>query len=392
MKLRVEKIVAGGNGFSHFGGKAVFIPDALPDETIEAETVSEKKDFINAKLTAVLEASAHRVAPLCKLYGECGGCNLQNADYEYQLELKRTIIRDVFARAGIPLSALSPIPPTEDFAPIVTHKSPPWEYRSRIQLHRTAKNKYGFKSRNEKFVVPVDDCPIAVAAIRAALQKQQFDSTENMQRFTVFSSGSHVFCEDNSGKTSEYRIPILNNEVYFDIRGFFQSNMHLLEEMLPLVTENITGNTLLDLYCGSGVFALFSCLHHPEKGLHAKNITLVEQDKISLACAQKNFLSLAGNTPPNLFALSCKDWVKTFAKASFDSVIVDPPRSGLEPEVSDWLCKHKAHRICYVSCNPVTLARDSVKLLQAGYTVRAFHFFDFYPQTSHIECLICFSS
>jgi tRNA/tmRNA/rRNA uracil-C5-methylase (TrmA/RlmC/RlmD family) len=87
------------------------------------------------------------------------------------------------------------------------------------------------------------------------------------------------------------------------------------------------------------------------------------------------------------FALSVEDWIRgDSAKRRFDLVLVDPPRTGLSPQVRAWLVAAKPSAIVYLSCDPVTLARDSGELVAGGYELQSLKAFDFYPQTSHVEC------
>lgn len=126
MTIIAEKMVAGGNALGRLDGKAVFIPYALPGETLEIEITESRKDYSFARVTSVLEPSDRRVTPPCPLFGRCGGCSFQMARTDYQSELRKSILGDALSRAHVA--------PEKD---ITVVSGSPWEYRSRFQFHRT---------------------------------------------------------------------------------------------------------------------------------------------------------------------------------------------------------------------------------------------------------------
>jgi 23S rRNA (uracil1939-C5)-methyltransferase len=139
-----------------------------------------------------------------------------------------------------------------------------------------------------------------------------------------------------------------------------------------------TGNAL-DLYSGCGVFAHF--LQKKYAGVY-----LIEENAASLLCARDNV------PYAHMSAMSGKHWTQqNAARLTYEVVVADPPRSGLEKEILAWLCDSHPRELRYVSCDPVTLARDSMRLTSAGYRITALELYDFYPQTSHIEMLACFT-
>jgi 23S rRNA (uracil1939-C5)-methyltransferase len=329
------------------------------------------------------------IEPRCPYFGVCGGCTLQTMDYASQIAQKTTTLHDVFARLGfLDLQSLPEIT-------VVTGEQ--WEYRSRFQLHRVSRKgslqTIGFMMHRDKAVVPIDDCPIAVPLIRKMLARQAFpvaNKGKNSERFTVFAAenamgedGSHIVFE--IGAQSLCRVELAGKTIQFDVSGFFQSNMPLMEKMIAAACDDLEGDNALDLYSGVGVFGLFLS----DRFSH---VTLVEQNTASLAWAEVNL----HDKPHTSFAQSGKTWLvssegqRSATTQHFDAVIADPPRTGLESEVCAWLCRKKPTSLRYVSCNPTALARDAVALVRAGYVLERLYLFDFYPQTSHIEALAWF--
>jgi 23S rRNA (uracil1939-C5)-methyltransferase len=431
MILTTEKPAAGGDCIARHNGKIVFIPDSLPGEKLDVEITEEKRDYARAKILCVQEPSPHRTKPRCALYGICGGCNLQIADYPYQLELKKSIIGDVFKRAGFapendPQPGQKPVMPE-----LAVIAGSPWEYRSRIQLHTgfSAQNGFvtGFMQRSSNTVVPAGDCPVAVPLLRAYMAKKAAAGEQKVcadlppaggiraeNRYNVCVCGNagepgpHVIASEyeragseediksraggvasgDSDSANRVYMTLLGEKIYFDVRGFFQSNIPLFEEMIRRVCAPDEGSVrladgrfsrALDLYSGCGVFAYFLRRNFSE-------VCLVEENPMSAGCARRNV------PDAKIFAVSGKNWARHSAgKPVYRTVTADPPRSGLEKEVLERLCVMLPEEIRYISCNPVTLARDSVRLTGSGYRMTALYFFDFYPQTSHMEMLACFS-
>ncbi|GMO41781.1 MAG: RsmD family RNA methyltransferase [Treponemataceae bacterium] len=379
MIVTAEKITAGGDCIARLDGKIVFIPDSLPGETLDIELVEQKHDYARAKIIRILEPSPRRIEPRCAFYGVCGGCNLQIADYEYQLALKQRIAEDTFGRAGCAVPLITVI------------SGSPWAYRSRMQMH-TCGSRTGFMARNSHEIIPVNDCPILIPRLNEALHAmrngvdafagaRQFSRRENLCAGYIQDGGLYkeIIASEN---TAECFAPILGERVYFNPRGFFQSNIPLFEKLIQSLCASLNsadGNSALDLYSGCGVFAYF---------LRKKfsRVVLVEENKEAAESAWKNVPGA------EIYAMSAKQWLGAdAARREYGAVTADPPRKGLEKEVLEWLCTARTlGRLRYVSCNPATLARDSARLVSSGWTLRSLELYDFYPQTSHIEMLAVF--
>ena len=370
-----EKMVAGGSCIARMDGKAVFVPFSLPGETVEIEITDSRRDYSFARLVSVLEPSAHRVVPPCPLFGTCGGCTLQMADNAYQGELRLSILHDVFSRAHIaPVDGISVV------------SGAPMEYRSRLQFHRTREGGIGFNEAATNRVVAIPDCPVAVSEIRDALQSgalvksaKHFNSGD---RFHVFAYNGKLWHEDGDTACS---VDISGTPVRFDVRGFFQSNIPMLEKMIAAVCGDLpsgkplSGERLLDFYSGVGTFSVFA-------GKNFRETVLVEHNRDALALAEEN---LAGRArAPVLCAVSDERWAShPAARLAYDAAIIDPPRQGLHKFALEWFAASRIPDLRYVSCDPVTFARDAFKLVAAGYTLKKVILFDFYPQTHHIETL-----
>jgi 23S rRNA (uracil1939-C5)-methyltransferase len=285
--------------------------------------------------------------------------------------LKNELLAELLRRAGFPHPPL--------LEPVVGE---PWGYRSRFQFHRDAKTgAVGFQATRSKAIVPIDDCSVAVPEIREMIRIGQIATyAHSSPRFTVFTPTMFVE-QTRVDYCRTCVVALLGKTFAFSNECFFQSNLPLLERLIPAALDSQSGEQALDLYSGVGVFARFLADHFAQ-------VTLVEQNVEAVVWAETN---LAG-FPHESFAQSCTDWVRAQKgkDTHFDAVVCDPPRSGLEKPVAEWLCRTAPPAIRYVSCNPATLARDAAILCHAGYCLVSVQLFDFYPQTHHIESLALF--
>lgn len=356
--IKVEKLIAGGDGLGYIEGKAHFIPGVLPGEIVGIEIIEDKKGFNRCKLIRVIESSSQREIPFCHIYDKCGGCNLQFTNYINQLELKKQIVIDIFARSGKTQ--------LEDFEIISSNNL---SYRNRVQFH-SKKSVSGFKQKQSDQIIEVKNCPLLVNKLNDFLDQPE-GVTDG--RTTLFSDGLTNYI---GGVDKECTIQIMGKSVSFNPEGFFQSNLALLPDLIQSVNKFIQGTRVMDLYCGVGLFSIFL----PEK---VTNIIAVEIDDRVEPFINKN---LEGR-PFTFFPMSLESYLKRGLnkKNIVDTIIVDPPRKGLSKEVRRFLSKSKVKRIIYVSCDPVTMARDIAVLKESGYNLTHFSCFDFYPHTTHIE-------
>jgi 23S rRNA (uracil1939-C5)-methyltransferase len=373
----VESIAAGGAGLARVDGKPVFIKGGIPGERLLCRITKDHRSWAEAELLEILDASNDRVRPVCGIYGKCGGCNLQHMDYKAQLVAKTDILKDAFVRIG----GCSPPEP-------LVVPSEPWEYRNRMQFHKSA-DLWGLKSEKSPELVPVTDCPIADPGIRKLLREEEnkpFSTPLEKDRFNVYARGGLLLCE---GGVSRGKTRILDREITLDASLFFQSNGAMLEKLiadLPAIAgEADRSLPMADLFCGVGTFAAFLGKLFPKSAL-------VEENKAAIALARENLARDSIATQGDFFAQRGEDWAEHNNLRGFGLIIVDPPRQGLRHSLALRLAREGPPMLLYVSCDPATLARDSRILTAGNYTLKAIRFYDFYPQTSHIETLAVFMS
>lgn len=442
MLLTIEKLIYGGDGLArlpadqHGRGKAVFVPFVLDGEKIEASLTEQKPGFARASLQSVIESSPHRVPPTCPYFGECGGCHYQHAAYDHQLDVKKEILRETLRR-----TAKLELP-----CEIQVHPSPPWNYRnrSRLQVQRSPEFAAGYFKLARHELLSIEQCPISSPLINRGIASlwqsgragkvpqgireiEFFANADDSQLLLELSCASDArraavraweeewiaalpetagvvaFREadsrDRASRTPEKLAIVGASYLTYQTQrapyrvssgSFFQTNRHLTDELMKIVTEGQSGNLALDLYAGVGLFstALAGDFRHI----------------ISVESSQTSSADLSYNQPSNGEAvqatteqyLAGAENLGRFGKGAVlpytfnrpDLVVVDPPRSGLGERVARWLATLGAPRVVYISCDPATLARDLVSLLAAGYRLEQVHLVDLFPQTYHLETVV----
>jgi len=368
--IKTTKYVFSGSSLATLNGKVVFVPFSLPNEKLKIEIVNEKKNYINAKIVDVLEASPDRVEPACKYFYRCGGCNMQMAKDEVQRSLRYSSVEDTFFKFRLE-------------APIEIIFDKDWGYRARFQFHIHEKKLCLLGQKSSTFI-PIEDCPVACQEIRAWLTSSPiFENVEEGTRLHVFACNGNVFTDL---KDENVLLNLLNKHFSFSSKGFFQSNLGMLEKLITILDEYIgEGTRLLDFYSGVGTFSSFFADKFSE-------VHLVEHNKGSIEMAKIN-LKLNKNKKQFFHTISAENWNRLNASELFyDVAIVDPPRTGIDKHSIVWFCQKHTKKLFYVSCDPVTFSRDAFILMsQGGYKLEKYYLLDFYPQTHHIESLGIFT-
>jgi 23S rRNA (uracil1939-C5)-methyltransferase len=385
-KLRLTQIAPGGDALGRLEGKPVFVEGGAPDETVCCRVVQERNTWARAELLEATEPSPARVNAACAFYAQCGGCNLQHIDYDAQLAAKTAILKDSFLRIG----GLQPPEP-------VIFPSPPWEYRNRMQFHcfrqktkGAQPRQYGLMGRQSGEIIDIQDCPVAVSGIREILKSPKgAGRKENELQLPVEKDRFTIFCKDGAllseGGRQKGKIKLLDKEIFIDASLFFQSNCFMLEKLiteLRVIAKDADQNMpMADLYCGVGTFAFFLKDMFPQ-------IVVAEENKAAVSLAKEN---LRG-TETEFFAFRDTDWPHTLLrrKDTFGFAVVDPPRAGLTPKLTSALAREGPPVLAYISCDAASLARDCKLLTNGGYNLKKLLFFDFYPQTAHIESMAVF--
>lgn len=360
--VRVIDIAFGGEGVARFHELVVFVPFVALGEEVEIEITELKKRFARAKLIRVVTPSPDRVAPRCRYFGECGGCQYQHLAYEAQLKLKHKQIVDLLQRiGGIPEVAVEQVIPCPQ----------PYGYRNRIMI-RSQWDKFkqglniGFIRAENRLVVDIEECVISEPPLNEQLRRVRANPPPK------------------GGIKVVLRMLPTDWDVPKD--SFFQNNFHLLPRLVETVRDRIQRSGvrhLIDLYCGVGFFAI-------ETADLVETFAGVEVDRMAVSAARRNATS-RGITNGEFVEGRAEELLPRLLekfRAEQSAVILDPPRTGCPRESLELLRAAKPARIIYVSCHPATLARDIQLLCEDGtYRVLGIVPLDMFPQTQHVECV-----
>ncbi len=377
VELDITDVAFGGDGIGRVEGFVVFVPFVIAGERVEGEIVEVKKRFAFADLVRVITPSPHRVAPPCPYYARCAGCQYQHIDYARQLELKRKQIGDIFQRIGGIKQ-----PPIE---PVVGSPRQ-YHYRNKIVVHGPGKP--GFWTVRGRSIIAIDQCPIAREEINARLAEV------GAQHAVPLPDVHLTLRADSTGKVWTFVEPpaneqaverILGKELRVPLGSFFQINQGVIELALQHVREVFTASgcrTVVDAYCGVGLFALLLAdLAGHVYGIEvdARAITAANANAERLGITNCDFYP--GKTERLLF------YTLRQCQSKETCLILDPPRSGCGKAVLKTLREQKPAKIIYVSCAPPMLARDVKELTKHGYRLERVTPFDMFPQTQHCEAV-----
>ena len=381
-ETEIRDTAYGGYGVGKLpDGRTALIPFTVEGDTVAAEISDDKKSFVYAELKEIITPSAKRGEKYCPLIGICGGCSFGHIDYEAQKEIKLKIVsqafRNIDCRVPSGITAAAPL-----------------RYRNRatFKVKDGKLGFYAFKSRN---FIEVEDCPLVSETLVAKCKEfVAVNKGKDVYELYAVENGKGDFLASVNGidenelkfvafdGISSKEFSIGEEAIEFDTEqgtmyaggeSFLQSNRFLINK-LQSKNKSIKGVNVLELYCGSGFFTL---------GLaeNFRSVTAVEVSKEAIIMARRTGLEnvrwVAGDVAR---------FLKT-DKGRFDSVFVDPPRTGLEKAVVSYIREKKPTAIVYISCNPTTLARDIAKLKDL-YKVSEFEVLDMFPNTHHVECAI----
>ena len=396
--FNVEKLDHEGRGVIR-QGKVIFVENALPNELVEIKILKEKKNYIEAESIKIENLSKDRCNPNCKYFNNCGGCNLLHMNYESTLNFKENKIKEIIAKFLKEDIKINKIIPTIEL----------FNYRNKATFH--VKKQVGYYKKNSNEIINIDNCNLVDNSINKILKTIKEINLNNIYEIIIRKSkyidNSMIIIKVNKDINEKEMIDKLNsvatsiiiyqNKKYKTIYGpnyileqmnefkfkisedsFFQVNTKTAISLYEKAVEYIKpkeNENILDLYCGTGTIGIFL-------SKKAKKVTGIEINASAINNAIEN--SKINNI--NNIEFICKDSSKAVLelKEQFDKIVVDPPRAGLDSNTIKFLKESKAKEIVYVSCDPVTLARD-LNLLKENYNIKEITPVDMFPYTHHVE-------
>ena len=388
MIVKIDKLSHDFRGITRVDDKVTFISDTLPGEIVDIRITNSKKNINEGKVSSYIEESSDRVKSVCPYYHLCGGCDTSYIKYNKCLEYKKDIVKDIMKKyARIEVN------------PDIISDGNIYSYRNKISL-KISNRGLALVKEGTNELVNISKCLLVNDNINKVIELLSGINLEGVSE-VIIKGTNEIMVLVNGNIDIELFVDILKDNVksivlndkviygneYINInvnkytyavfpKSFFQVNTNMIKKLYDKVKEYAgSGNSLLDLYCGAGTIGIY--LSDNFKYVHGIEIN---SDAIEGANLNKMI-----NNIDNI-SFECKK-ANQIDNLDVDVVIVDPPRAGLDNTTINKLLDSKVKRIVYVSCNPITLARD-INLLKDKYEVEDMTLFDMFPNTKHVESIV----
>lgn len=369
-----------GNGIGKIDGFPVFVKGTVCGDIVKVRIVRVLKKYAVGEVVSFISKSGEHVMAQCPYYDKCGGCNLMHVSYDREVLLKKRYLNRLFK---------------DKFDDFVFCDR--FNYRNKVKFH-VVNGKLGFYDESSNDLICVSSCMLICDEVSNFIKIFDKIDLSGINEITVrkgdnglllYILGSislndlekiksckeviSIYENDNLVYGDSFIMSSIGNVKYFiNHKAFFQINSECCYHLYEEIKRNVLGDSLLDLYCGTGSIGIYV-------SDVCKNVVGVEVNPESVKCANKN---IKINNIDN-YEVILGD--ASVISDSFDTIVVDPPRSGLSKEVISNINSMKAKRLIYVSCNPSTLKRD-IELL-GNYDVISIKGFNMFPCTKHVECL-----
>lgn len=381
--VRVEKLVAGGEGLARLAdGRVVFVPAVIDGEDVSITVVQKKNDFARATLASVRGASPSRREPPCPHVARgCGGCDWQHMAPSHQLVAKAAIVSEAFAR-----TAKIEVEVPEAVA------LPAEARRTTIRVAAGSDGFPGFRAPESHDLVVTDSCLVAHESLSALMATQLFEA-EGEATFRVSTHTGEVggWCHEGrllAGTTESIRKgekarlieQVCGHEFQVSMGSFFQSSPSAAELIVDTVAAGLDalgarGGTLVDAYGGIGLFSKCFAGWFDE-------LVLLESNRLACRDAITNLADCAATV------IECN--VEHWRASRANVVIADPSRAGLGKAGVRALLGAAASVIVLVSCDAVAAARDAQLIVHNGYNLQYVSALDLFPETHHVEVVSVF--
>lgn len=416
--IKISDVNSSGKGVGRQNGMVVFVPETISGETVEAEIISNQKNYKNARLVNILEKSPHRRSPFCPHFGTCGGCTLMHMDYSEQLRTKENIVKNAISRIGKIDCKINPIIASENET----------GYRNKASF--PVKNgKIGYYEQGSHNIVEIKRCPLVKEEINKVLLGikpfiKQYSS--DICHLVVRSAGSHTMATivtdkkkfDHKDALIEILSPLKINSININFNNspkrilgdktiniygsptipysilgnifnvsptaFLQVNDTQTEKLYStaLSLVNLNNKSVTDAYCGIGTISLALSKKAKEViGIELNPAAIDNAKSAALLNKTRNVQFLCGKCEtliPQILRNKSKDTV----------LFADPPRAGMENSFIEAVALSKIEKMVYISCDPASLARDMRRLSNHGFIPLSITPVDMFPNTSHVETVV----
>ena len=397
MQVTIEKLDNFGRGITWIDGKICFVPDTLPNENVDISIIKTTKKYLIGKLNKFNTYSKNRIINICPYAKECGGCDIMHANYNFENKFKQEKVKELVTKFT---KLDSNIVKEIDFCDRNN-------YRNKIILHSNGVD-LGLYKKNTNEIIPINNCFLVTDKINKLIKYilKNIDIKSIEEIMIREGNKTHELMLSIKGKIEKIDkyynlleivdVLIINSKVlskndkiisyvkdkkyYVSKKSFFQINNKLTEklydEVLNAVIENKSRN-VLDLYCGTGTIGIYI----------SDYVNKVYGIEIIPDAIRDAFMNKRLNDTKNIsFKAGKVENLINNIKEDYDTIIIDPPRSGLDKNVILNIRRLLPATIIYVSCDPVTLMRD-INNLNEIYDVKYIKPFNMFPNTYHVECV-----
>lgn len=388
--VKVEKLDDFGRGIGYVDNKIIFISDAMIGEVVDVNIIKETNKYYEGEVIKYIKKSKDRVNVSCPYYKFCGGCNILHMNYDNQINYKKDKLKNILKKfSGLNLDI-----------DVIKNKDVIC-YRNKIEL-KIQDNRWGYYNSSTHNFVEIDKCLLAKNSINKVIENKKYINVSNGKIIIRSNYNDEILlCIETKDKVdididslkSNIKLVgvVVNNKTYYgdnffyeminnkifkvNYNSFFQINNYITKEMINVINDNCSGKILLDLYCGVGFLG---------------QVIDYEFDKIyGIELNRNSVIDAINNAKINKISNTyymCGDSSKLInnIKENIDTLIIDPPRSGLYKNMVNDVLNISSDKIIYVSCNPITLVRD-INLLKEKYVVEKIYLLDMFSNTYHFE-------
>ena len=389
MEIEVVKFDNLGRGIGYIDNKIIFIPKTVPGDIVRVKIIKNKKNFLIGELTKLIKPSKLRVKPICPLFNTCGGCDLMHISLSEALDYKLNKVNDILKKNNLEFTVKNIIKSKDTF------------YRNKITL-KIKDGELGYYKSESHEVVETNYCYLAREAINEIIKDipllnikngeitircnfkneiiliiNSLDTLENIDKLVKKYALVGVIQNDMTIYGEDYFMERVGDYLFkVSYNSFFQVNNEICSKLFSLIKENTKDSQkVIDLYCGVGTLSI--------GGVNSSTHTL-GVEIIPNAIDDANLNKIINKKENSEFICEDTSNILNKIEASFDTVIMDPPRSGVSEKVLDKIIRENISKIIYVSCDSNTLARD-LKILSSHYEIKNITLLDMFPNTEHVE-------
>lgn len=395
--IEITDLSHNAKGIGKLNEKIVFVDKAIPEDVVEINIIKEKKNYIEAKISKIIKKSHLRIESDCPYFDKCGGCDLLSLSYENQLKFKYNKVCNIMSKYLNKNIKINNI--------VCSNNN--FNYRNKVTFQ--VKEKLGFYEKNSYDIVEIDKCIISNDKINKSIKYLKMLDLKDISKIVCRTNGNDlmIIIETNNDKLNIDCIKNISSSIYLKIKNkykliygdkyiieniknfkflvspdsFFQINLDVCEKLYSKIKEYVGINkNILDLYCGTGSIGIFVSENNNVLGIEINKSSTLDANENKKINNIHNIRFVCGDSGDKIFDIDFKP----------DVIIVDPPRAGLDMCALKNIFKLNAKEIIYVSCDPMTLARD-LNYLSDKYNIEEITPFDMFPNTYHVECM-CYLS